>query len=67
MEEVPEINSYFQEIYRGSLLYPNDTTINFVLYNYVVIDKLIKKSFFSSFSKTKEINPAYNIECFDRL
>ena len=39
MKEIPEINSYFQSINRGSLLYPNDTT---VLYNYVIIEKLIK-------------------------
>ena len=35
----------------------------FVLYNYVVIGKLIKK-YHSSFSKSKEISHAYNIECF---
>ena len=39
MEEIPEINSYFQGINRGCLLYPNDITANFVLYNYVVVDK----------------------------
>ena len=43
MKEIIEINSYFQGINRGSLWYPNDTTTNFVLYNYVVIDKLIKE------------------------
>ena len=37
------INSYFQRINRGSLLYPNDTTANAVLYNYVGIGKLTKK------------------------
>ena len=42
VEEIPEINSYFRGINRGSLLYPNNTTTNFVTYNYVVIDKLIK-------------------------
>ena len=67
VEEISEINSYFQEINKGSLLYPNDATTNFVLYNYIVIEKLIKKSFFSSFSKSKEISNAYNIESFGRL
>ena len=67
VEEIPEINSYFQWINRGSLFYPNDTTTNFVIYNYVVIDKLIKTSFFSSFSKSKEISREYNIECFGKL
>ena len=46
VEEIPEINSYFRGINRGSLLYPNDTTTNFVIYNHVVIDKLMKHSFF---------------------
>ena len=41
VEEIPETNSYFRVI-NSSLLYPNDTTTNFILYNYVVIDKLIK-------------------------
>ena len=27
MEEIPEINSYFQRINRGPLLYPNDITV----------------------------------------
>ena len=27
VEEIPEINSYFQEINRGSLLYPNDVAL----------------------------------------
>ena len=43
MKEIPYINGYIQGINRGSLLHPNDTTINFVLYNYIVIEKLIKK------------------------
>ena len=38
----PDINTYFQGINRGSLLYPNDVTTNFVLYNYIVINKLVK-------------------------
>ena len=47
MEEVPKINSYFGEgINRGSVLYSNDTTTNFVMYNYAVIDKLVKHHFF---------------------
>ena len=54
MEEIPEINSYFQEINRGSLLYPHDITTNFVLYNYVVIDNLIKNnSFLHSLNQRK--------------
>ena len=54
VEEIPEINCYFQGINRGSLLYPNDITTNFVLYNYVVIDKLIKNnSFFHSMNQRK--------------
>ena len=42
VEEIPKINSYFREINRGSLLYPNDTTTDLVMCIYVVIDKLIK-------------------------
>ena len=52
-----EINSYFRRINKGSLLYLNDTTTFFVIYNYAVIDKRIKQ-FFSSFSKSKEISHA---------
>ena len=40
------MNSYFLGINRSSLLYPNDITTNFVLYNYVVIDKFIKDDYF---------------------
>ena len=43
MEEIPEINSYFGGINRGSLFYPNDTTRNFVCYNFIVT---IKKNHF---------------------
>ena len=39
---LPDINSYFQGINRGSLLYPNDVTTNLVLYNYIIINKLVK-------------------------
>ena len=46
------------------ILYLVDTTTNFVIYNHVVIDKTL---FFFSFSKSKEISHAYNIECFGRL
>lgn len=54
VEEIPEISSYIQGINRGSLLYPNDKTINFVLNNYVVIDKLIKNhSFLHSVNQRK--------------
>ena len=49
MEEIPEINSYFQGINRSSILDPNDTATTFIQYNYAVIGKLIKKLFFSSF------------------
>ena len=38
----PDINSHFQGIDKGSLLYPNDVTTNLVLYNYIVINKLVK-------------------------
>ena len=32
---VPDINSYFQGINRGSQLYPNDVTTNLVLFLFV--------------------------------
>ena len=38
---LPDINSYFQVINRGSLLYPNCVTTNLVLYNYIVINRLV--------------------------
>ena len=43
---LPDINSYFQGINRGSLLYPNDVTTNLVLYNYIIINKLVKNPSF---------------------
>ena len=46
MEEI----IFFPEINEGSLLYSHGTPINFVLDNYVIIHKLIKKLFLSSFS-----------------
>ena len=58
-----EINSYFRGINRDSLLYPNDTTTNFVIFHYVVIDKVIKHhSFLHSVNQRK-----LAIECFSRL
>ena len=51
---LPDINSYFQGITRGSLLYPNDVTTNLVLYNYIVINKLVKNpSFLHSMNQRK--------------
>ena len=51
---LPDINSYFQGINRGSLLYPNDITTNIVLYNYIVIYKLVKNpSFLHSLNQRK--------------
>ena len=49
----PDINSYFQGINRGSLLYPNDVTTNLVLYNYIVINKLVKNPFLHSMNQRK--------------
>ena len=46
MEEILEINRYFWEINRSSLVYSNDATTNFVIYNFVVIHKLIKYHYF---------------------
>ena len=43
---LPDINNYFQGINRGSLLYPNDVTANLVLYNYIVINKLVNNPSF---------------------
>ena len=54
VEEIPEMNSYFQGNNSGSHLYPNDTTANFVLYNYILIGKLIKDySFLNSVNQRK--------------
>ena len=51
---LPDINSYFQGINRDSLLYPNDVTTNLVLYNYIVINKLVKNpSFLHSMNQRK--------------
>ena len=51
---LPDINRYFQGINRGSLLYPNDVTTNLVLYNYIVINKLVKNpSFLHSMNQRK--------------
>ena len=51
---LPDINSYFHRINRGSLLYPNDVTTNLVLYNYIVINKLVKNpSFLHSMNQRK--------------
>ena len=41
-----DINRYFQGINRGFLLYPNDVTTNLVLYNYIIINKLVKNPSF---------------------
>ena len=51
---LPDINSYFQGINRGSQIYPNDVTTNLVLYNYIVINKLVKNpSFLHSMNQRK--------------
>ena len=59
---LPDMNSYFQGINRGSLLYPNDVITNLILYNYI-INKLVKNpSFLHSMNQRKLSN---NIGCFD--
>ena len=45
-DTLPENHSYIQGISRGSLLYPDDTTTNIVLYNYIIINKLAKDPVF---------------------
>ena len=51
---LPDIDSYFQGINRGSLLDPNDVTTNLDLYNYIVINKLVKNpSFLHSMNQRK--------------
>ena len=50
---LPDINSYFQGINRGSPLYPNDVTTNLVLYNYTVINKLVKNPYLHSMNQRK--------------
>ena len=51
---LPDINSYFQGINRGPLLYPNDLTTNLVLYNYIIINILVKSpSFLHSINQRK--------------
>lgn len=47
-DTISEINSYFQEINRASMLYPNDTITNAIIYNYKIVGKLTKKFFFHS-------------------
>lgn len=41
-EEIPESHSYFAEINRGSLLYPDSITANMIVYSYIVITKLLE-------------------------
>ena len=51
---LPDINSYFQVINRCSLLYPNCVTTNLELYNYIVINRLVKNpSFLHSMNQRK--------------
>ena len=54
---LPDINSYFQGINRGSPLYPNVTS-NLVQYNYIIINKLL------FFIQSKKIVYVYNFGCF---
>ena len=62
--DIREINSYFQEINRGSFLCPNDRARNFVLHYCVVMGKLIKNLSFLHSVIQKEIKYAYSTECF---
>ena len=59
-----EINSYFQEINRGSFLCRNDRPRNFVLYKCLVMGKLIKNLSFLHSVIQKEIKYAYSTEYF---
>ena len=47
IENLAENNLYIQGISRGALLYPDDAVVNIVLYNYIVITKLIEKPEFT--------------------
>lgn len=40
----PETNTFFRGVDNGSLLYPNEMSRNIVLYNYVVVNKLVRNS-----------------------
>ena len=62
---LPDINSYFQGINRGSLLYPNDITINLVLYNYIVINKLVKNPSFLHSMNQRKLS-VHNFGCFGK-
>ena len=39
-ENLPENNNYILGINRGTLLYPHESVVNIVLYNYITINKL---------------------------
>ena len=61
--DIGKINSYLQEINRGSFLCPNDRPRNFVLYKCVVMGKLIKNLSFlhSVIQKKLSMHIALNV------
>ena len=40
VENLPDNNLYIKGVSRGSLLYPEESVVNIVMYNYIVINKL---------------------------
>ena len=47
IHSLPDNHNYIQGISRDALLYPDDSVVNIVMYNYIVITKLTKYSEFA--------------------
>ena len=47
IESLPDIHSYIHGTSRGTLLYPDDTVVNIIMYNYIVINKLTQNPEFA--------------------
>ena len=65
LEELPDINdfSFINHIDRGRLLYPNDISVNIVLYSYIVVSKLTKDERFLAMHNQRQVAHKIITDC----
>lgn len=65
LEELPDVNhfSFINNIDRGRLLYPNDISVNIVLYSYIVVSKLTKDENFLAMHNQRQVAHRTIIDC----
>ena len=64
-DTLPDQHIYIQGISRGSLLYPDDVTVNIVVQNYVIINKLIHHHVFAKSINQRKLATALTLNALE--